>query len=119
MSRCLVHSQPLDTGMRCAQCDNSLRTGFFAGVPVRISEHVPEGAFFMAKDGKIVDIGLEQARLIAQLTAERDALRVALEKCRELFADIRGDWTDPRSQCREGWRVIDEALHPTSTEGEK
>jgi hypothetical protein len=49
--------------------------------------------------------------------AERDRLRAAgevnaeaLRKCDELFHDIRGDWTDPRSECREGWRVIEEAL---------
>lgn len=40
-------------------------------------------------------------------------LREALKKCYELFSDIRGDWTDPRAECREGWKVIDNALAAT------
>src|SRR5882672_9560367 len=43
-----------------------------------------------------------------------DTLRAALEaakadllKCSELFSSIRGDWTDPRTDCREGWSIID------------
>ena len=34
----------------------------------------------------------------------------ALKKCGELFLDIRRDWTDPRYECREGARIIGEAL---------
>lgn len=59
-------------------------------------------------------------RLIASLAAaehelecyktEVPRLRVALRKCYVLFSEIRNDWTDPRSQCREGWRIIDAAL---------
>lgn len=37
-------------------------------------------------------------------------LEAALERCNDLFYDIRGDWTDPRSECREGWEAIRTAL---------
>ncbi len=54
---------------------------------------------------------------LARVAAERESLRAicakmreALETCSELFSDIRGDWTDPRSECREGQQVIAEAL---------
>lgn len=54
---------------------------------------------------------------VDEVLAERDALRIqcaqmreALETCFELFSAIRGDWTDPRSECREGQRVIAKAL---------
>ena len=39
----------------------------------------------------------------------------ALKQCSKLFHSIRGDWSDPRAECREGWAVIDAALsdvHP-------
>jgi len=39
-----------------------------------------------------------------------ERLEAALRCCGELFSDIRNDWSDPRSECREGWRVIEEAL---------
>lgn len=42
-------------------------------------------------------------------------LEGALRRCRELFSDIRGDWTDPRSECREGWAIIDAALNQSRT----
>jgi hypothetical protein len=51
---------------------------------------------------------------LAAARAETALLREALEKCRDLFTEIRGDWSDPRSECREGWRIIDEALDSTS-----
>lgn len=40
----------------------------------------------------------------------KEKVRSALERCSELFSDIRGDWSDPRSECREGQRLIEEAL---------
>lgn len=45
-----------------------------------------------------------------KLKVENERMRAALKRCSDLFSEIRGDWTDPRNQCREGWRVIDEAL---------
>jgi len=50
---------------------------------------------------------------IERLTAERERLRAALKGCRELFSEIRKDWSDPRkvkNEIREGWAVIDAAL---------
>lgn len=53
------------------------------------------------------------------LTAERDEaraqvarMRSALEQCSGLFAEICGDWTDPRYECREGCEIIHAALSP-------
>src|SRR3990172_4188835 len=54
----------------------------------------------------------------ASLRAENAAFRAALEKCKELFTEIRGDWSDPRAECREGWAVIDAALAATPAEME-
>lgn len=34
----------------------------------------------------------------------------ALEACAELFMEIRMDWTDPRSECREGMEICESAL---------
>lgn len=54
-----------------------------------------------------------EQELEAQLKQEREAARglvEALEKCNEVFSNIRNDWTDPRSDCREGWETIDAAL---------
>ena len=45
-------------------------------------------------------------RLEDALAETRRALRIA----HDLFSDIRGDWSDPRWQCRHGWEVIDAAL---------
>lgn len=39
-----------------------------------------------------------------------EKLGEALKKCSSLFSEIRGDWTDPRHECREGWRIVSEAL---------
>jgi hypothetical protein len=36
--------------------------------------------------------------------------RNRFEKCAQLFAEIRGDWTDPRDACREGRKLCMEAL---------
>lgn len=52
----------------------------------------------------------EALRTIAALESQAAALREALEKSRDLFTDIRGDWSDPRSRCRQGWAIIDAAL---------
>lgn len=41
------------------------------------------------------------------------ALRLALGACYELFSEIRNDWTDPRHECREGWRIIDAVMKAT------
>jgi len=47
----------------------------------------------------------------ASVTADRiEKLEAALRRCDELFSDIRNDWSDPRSECREGWSVVKEAL---------
>ena len=42
--------------------------------------------------------------------AHAEALAEALDECKELFSAIRGDWSDPRAECRAGWAVIDTAL---------
>lgn len=45
-----------------------------------------------------------------------EVLREALVRCRELFDEIRNDWSDPRSECRAGWAVIEGALKKTAPE---
>lgn len=59
----------------------------------------------------------EAATAIAQLIERNEALEKsdvllasALERCRSLFREIRLDWTDPRSETREGIEIIDIAL---------
>lgn len=52
------------------------------------------------------------------LRQEVESLREALTKCRELFSEIRMDWSDPRAECREGWAIIDAALQPAHMKGE-
>ena len=54
--------------------------------------------------------GAAASTAIAQLIERNEALEEALRECRELFTEIRNDWYDPRSQCREGCRIIDTAL---------
>jgi hypothetical protein len=44
------------------------------------------------------------------LLAAAPALVAALRECAELFSAIRGDWTDPRHECRAGQEVISAAL---------
>ena len=39
-----------------------------------------------------------------------EKLEAALRRCDKLFSDIRNDWSDPRSACRKGRSVIEEAL---------
>jgi hypothetical protein len=50
------------------------------------------------------------ARAVAPLAAEVLALREGLRRCGELFGAIIGDWTDPRSECREGIDIADGLL---------
>jgi len=63
-----------------------------------------------------LEVAALQAQREAEILAhretmrERDALREALERCDALFAAIRDDWTDPRSECREGRDVCSAAL---------
>jgi chromosome segregation ATPase len=44
-----------------------------------------------------------------------EKLEAALRRCDKLFSDIRNDWSDPRSECREGRSVIKEALEGKMT----
>jgi hypothetical protein len=53
---------------------------------------------------------------IGAFSARVEQLEEALSKCRELFSEIRADWSDPRDEIREGWAVIDAALK-ASTNG--
>ncbi len=50
--------------------------------------------------------------LYAHPAPDRDAVEALekLEKARDLFGDIRGDFSDPRSECREGMELIAAAL---------
>lgn len=50
--------------------------------------------------GEEAKLSLEQALQVAY---------TALQECYNLFSSIRGDWTDPRSDCREGWAIINAA----------
>jgi len=60
-----------------------------------------------AGPGRISFLASEDAMKAA---SRIDKLEAALRRCDELFSDIRNDWSDPRSECREGWSVIKEAL---------
>lgn len=46
---------------------------------------------------------------IERLEAALQQTRRALAISHNLFSDIRGDWSDPRWQCRHGWEVIEQA----------
>lgn len=48
-------------------------------------------------------------RLVAAELALEAATKV-LGECRELFVELRGDWSDNRGPCREGLAIIDAAL---------
>jgi len=69
------------------------------------------------KNGAAVAI-LENARnVLSRLSragqdaeAENARLREALDQCDDLFSAIRGDFTDPRSECRKGAEIIERAL---------
>lgn len=43
---------------------------------------------------------------VAAVDALMAEMMAALDACEALFTEIRNDWTDPRSECREGWAVI-------------
>jgi hypothetical protein len=65
-------------------------------------------------------LGLEAERdTLAAQVAERDAMvgaaRDVMDKCRDRFSKIHGDWLDPRFDCREGWRLIDDYFADTAT----
>jgi len=55
------------------------------------------------------DFAKLEAELEQAAERQRDMI-AALKVCRELFSEIRNDWTDPRSECRKGWTVIDAIL---------
>jgi len=42
----------------------------------------------------------------------------ALRELASLFSEIRNDWTDPRSECRAGWAIIDTLLQLPDAEVE-
>lgn len=53
----------------------------------------------------------------AVLAARVEQLEGALAACRELFTELRGDWSDNRGPCREGFAIIDAALAGGRGEG--
>lgn len=46
------------------------------------------------------------------LSAENQRLREALNQCGALFYEIRCDFTDPRSECRDGMEICRKATNP-------
>lgn len=41
---------------------------------------------------------------------EKELLTLALQSlanCNDLFHDIRNDWSDPRTECRMGWAIVE------------
>lgn len=94
-----LHSNPAD---RLAEC----------AVFLPASSREP----FLADVGtlKAQAAGLQDALLESKKSLEAEAdnarLRAALEDCRRLFREIRGDWTDPRSECSDGLGIIAAAL---------
>ena len=58
--------------------------------------------------------GKVQARYVLSLL---DPLVSALNECRENASIIRGDWTDPRNECRAIWSAVDTALASLRAEG--
>jgi hypothetical protein len=77
-----------------------------------------EGGDIRAADNTVVlylptkemDMDFAAAIRIVNAINAHDELVAALKHCYALFDDIRNDWTDPRSQCREGWAIISAAL---------
>ena len=67
----------------------------------------PEIADFIAAASALLPAALADLKRARERIKE---LEGALEKCGELFSEIRGDWSDPRSECREGWAIINAAL---------
>jgi hypothetical protein len=74
-----------------------------AGMKPTFVDYDPEGT-------KRVQRIEELERQAAEDRAAINILVAALGGCSLLFADIRGDWTDPRSQCRQGSKLVGEAL---------
>ncbi len=70
------------------------------------SDHAPGSGYFPLL---IARIEQDSSRLATAATLI-EALSEALATCNGLFDVIRGDWSDPRSECREGWGVIAAAL---------
>lgn len=52
----------------------------------------------------------EAEHYIEQLLAENEKMRVALDKCADIFGDIKSDFTDPREDCRRGIEIACAAL---------
>jgi hypothetical protein len=52
----------------------------------------------------LVEAAAAREERLAELEAERDRLREALRQCRELFVDLRSDWSDNRGPCPGGLR---------------
>ncbi len=78
-------------------------------LPDRFSIKWERGAYYVSipnyKGGDVVP-----AETADTLKATIAQMREALSQCRDLFWDIRNDWSDPRSECHEGSRIIDAAL---------
>lgn len=90
--------------------------------PEQIAENIIAHGVYETANG-FVQPGILRTEIVNALTAERQradeavahnaVLREALDKCSDLFSKIRGDWTDPRIECRVGQSVIAEALSIT------
>lgn len=52
-----------------------------------------------------------------RLEAENKLLKEALFRCNELFSLLRGDWSDNRHWCRQGWAIVEKALNGESLKG--
>jgi len=62
-----------------------------------------------------IDAFLAQPEPAQTGAAAREAVLVeALKRCEELFTTIKNDFLDPRHECRQGWKIIDDALTDTS-----
>jgi len=64
----------------------------------------------MTEASRVQKLLNEQNAEIDRLKNRIEKLEAALRRCDELFSDIRNDWSDPRSACRKGRSVIEEAL---------
>ncbi len=56
---------------------------------------------------------------LADAHGKIERLRETLQQCRSLFGEIRGDWTDPRRECRAGVDIISAVLAPDTAEAAK
>jgi hypothetical protein len=64
----------------------------------------------LAEQHELILRGQTREAEILRLEANCEALTAALRECRGLFSELRGDWSDNRGPCREGFRIIDAAL---------